>query len=155
MTMMGVWRVGYPDAAHRHFKDAALLMTANSKANAGQLFGLAAECGLKAILVACGAPTDADGTVCKLVNASGKGFRDHLPGLHAAATGSGDVLPDGRFTTRYMAMMPGLSAFRGWAVDHRYWRDDAWPATSLPSWNNAAREVMLAVDLARQDGLLT
>lgn len=154
MSVMGVSRVSYTQAARRHFKDAGLLLSGGRQANAGQLLGLAAECGVKAIVVACGAPTDAEGSVGKVSGATGKGFRDHMPELHQAATAFGGLLPDGRFSTRYMAMMPKLAAFSDWAVDQRYWLDAAWPAASLPHWHAAAGEVMQAVDQAEQDGVL-
>lgn len=154
MSIMGVWRVGYTRAARRHFGDAELLLNHGQRANAGQLLGLAAECGLKAIVVACGCPTDAEGSVGKPAGSPGKGFKEHMPELHQAATVFGSLLPDGRFTTTYMAMMPRLAAFSDWAVDQRYWCDGALPAGSLPAWQAAAGEVMQAVDKAVEDGLL-
>jgi hypothetical protein len=154
MSIMGVGRVGYTAAARRHFQDGGRLLNGGRLANAGQLFGLAAECGVKAILVACGAPVDAEGSVGKPAGASGKGFREHMPELHQAAIAFGNLLPDGRFTTRYMAMMPSLSAFNDWAVDQRYWGDAACPAASIPGWHSAADEVLHAIDNAEQDGVL-
>lgn len=154
MSTLGNQRVGYAEAARRHFADAGLLLSNSREANAGQLFGLAAECGLKAIVVACGAKTDADGSVDKLTGVKGKGFKDHMPQLHQAAITYGGHLPDGRFSTRYLASMPSLSVFSDWAVEHRYWRNTAWPAASLPKWKTAADEVMLALDQAQKDGVL-
>lgn len=154
MSVTGLRRVVYTEAARRHFKDAVILLSGSRQANAGQLFGLAAECGLKAVVVACGVPTDSEGSVQKLPGIPGKGFRDHLPYLHNTATVSGGLVPDGRFSNRYMAMMPNLGAFLDWAVDQRYWSDSAVPASSLPGWQAAAQEVMQAVDQAKQDGLL-
>ncbi len=151
---MSVWRVGYKAAARRHFRDADLLLSDGRLANAGQLLGLAAECGLKAIVVACGAPTDAEGSVDKVAGATGRGFREHMPALRQAAVAFGSLLPDGRFTTRYFAMMPNLGAFHDWAVDQRYWCDGAWPVASMPGWQAAAGEVLQAVDGAEQDGVL-
>ena len=40
----------YPDAHHRHWEDAELLREQNRLANADHLYGLSAECGLKALM---------------------------------------------------------------------------------------------------------
>jgi hypothetical protein len=44
----------YDDAAQRHWDDANHLLDANRLPNADQLFGLSAECALKAIMLALG-----------------------------------------------------------------------------------------------------
>lgn len=47
------------DAHHRHWHDAEQLFSADRWANADHLYGLAAECGLKRLMLAFGMPFDA------------------------------------------------------------------------------------------------
>jgi hypothetical protein len=49
------------DASDRHWKDGEHLYASNRWANADQLFGLAAECGLKRLMIAFGMPLRANG----------------------------------------------------------------------------------------------
>ena len=46
------------DAHERHWYDAELLFTEQRWANADHLYGIAAECGLKRLMVAFGMPFD-------------------------------------------------------------------------------------------------
>ena len=63
----------FVDAHHRHRADAELLFENDRWANADQLYGFSAECGLKAVMQACGMPVDgATGMP------TGK-YREHLP----------------------------------------------------------------------------
>lgn len=48
------------DAHRRHWDDAERLVEAQRWANADHLYGLAAECGLKRLMLAFGMPFDAD-----------------------------------------------------------------------------------------------
>lgn len=52
MTSTGSTRVNYAESARRHFQDACVLQGSGRAANAGQLFGIAAEYGIKAVVVA-------------------------------------------------------------------------------------------------------
>lgn len=49
--------IDYGDSADRHWLDAELLRGGRRTNNADQLYGLAAECALKAIMVRLGAPS--------------------------------------------------------------------------------------------------
>lgn len=49
------------DAHHRHLRDADSLLSASRLANADHLYGMAAECGLKRLMIAFGMQTDAAG----------------------------------------------------------------------------------------------
>ena len=55
--------VDYVESARRHRQDAQILMEADRQANAGQLLGFSVECGLKALLIACGVEPDPEGSV--------------------------------------------------------------------------------------------
>lgn len=50
--------VHFRHAAIRHYNDGELLINNDRQANAGQLYGFAAECGIKWLLVWKGYPTD-------------------------------------------------------------------------------------------------
>ncbi|MFN9965856.1 MAG: hypothetical protein ACK52N_03230 [Lysobacteraceae bacterium] len=154
MSTSVIRKVAYAVAARRHFADADLLLSNGRQANAGQLLGLAAECGLKAIVVACGAATTQEGDVVNPQGLSGKGFKDHFPQLEQVATQHGGLLPDTRFSTRYLARMQNLSAFSDWTVSQRYWCHSVVPIASIPNWKLAADEVMAVLDQAQQDGVL-
>jgi len=50
------------NAHHRHLRDADYLFSALHLANADHLYGMAAECGLKRLMVAFGMTLESDGT---------------------------------------------------------------------------------------------
>lgn len=149
--------VAYEQAARRHWIDAETLFSQGRLANAGQLYGFVAECGLKALLLACGVAPGADGGVpSEHPSKPGKAhpMRQHMPNLTGRITANGQLIPDGPKATNYMATMPQLASFNDWSVDHRYWRDSALPLVSVANWRNAAREVSIMLDQAKQDGVL-
>lgn len=54
--------VDFRDAAERHWEDAEHLMNNDRLANADHLYGLSAECSLKAVMCALGMPIFSDGS---------------------------------------------------------------------------------------------
>ena len=141
--------VNFAVAARRHHADAKTLGSQGRGANAGQLYGLAVECGLKALLIASGVVPDASGSL------PGKHpMRKHLPMLADQLTIQGQLIPDGPTATHYLAMVPGRANFANWSVDQRYWHDTALPLADLPGWAVAAAEVGNMLDQATQDGKL-
>lgn len=142
-------RVDYVASARRHHRDAQLLWAEGRAANASQLWGLAMECGLKVVLLAAGVVPEADGSL-----PDRRRFREHLPTLADRVDLLGHLIPDGRLAHRYLALLPGRAAFANWAVDQRYWHEDALPAATLPAWQAAADEVARMLDEALLDGVL-
>ncbi len=138
----------YTEAARRHLLDAEMLFAGDRKANAGQLYGFVAECGVKALLIACGVPTDADGGIAK------NPLRAHVPVLMDRVVAHGALIPDGLLSNRYMAMIGSAARLSDWSVDHRYYRESALPLLSLPAWRTAAHDVGKMLDQAKQDGVL-
>lgn len=144
----------YPESAKRHLRDAECLWNANDAArlpNASQLFGLSAECALKAVLIGLGVTTH-------LVHG---GVADthhygHLPGLwHQFA-----AYCSGALGAKYLAMLapaPGVSEpFARWNVNDRY-APDAWLASrhpSVPDHRTGARDCVALLELAQEDGLV-
>jgi len=147
----------YEQAARRHLADAETLLNQGRLANAGQLYGFAAECGLKAMLIACGVSPDADGGLPKHHPANSRRthpFYKHMPILKDNVATHGQLIPDGLLSSRYMASMPNLAHFRGWSTEHRYWADASLPFNLVPNWQSAAKEVATMLDQAKQDGNL-
>lgn len=148
-TVMASGKVDYVAAARRHLKDAHILMHANRQANAGQLLGFTIECGLKALLIACGIAPDHDGGIPQ-----GNSFRQHMPILSDRVISSGHLVPDGHRSSHYRAMLPNVVALSDWSVDHRYFRETALPLTSVPKWELAALEMHEMLDQAIVDGVM-
>ena len=143
-------QVQYVLAARRHMIDARSLLVANRAANAGHLFGFVAECGLKALLIACGVAPDANGEIPK-----GHKFRQHIPALRDRIVADGHLIPDGARASKYLFSLAHLTKLGDWLVDHRYWRDAALPVGSVDGWRVAAEEILQALDKAKEDGVLT
>lgn len=148
-TVMSPVPVDYVASARRHLKDADILKQAGRSANAGQLLGFTVECGLKALLLACGVAPDPDGGVPQ-----GSPFRQHMPTLNNRLVSSGHLIPDGPRSAHYRAMVPNVVALSNWVVDHRYFRESALPLGSLPQWEIAASEVNKMLDQAIVDGVM-
>lgn len=147
----------YAEAARRHLVDAEALFAGSRQANAGQLYGFVAECGMKALLIACGVPTDADGGIAK--NDPRKPdkphpLRAHVPVLMDRIVAHGALIPDGLLSTKYMAMIGSVARLNDWLVDHRYWRESALPLSSVAAWRKAAQDVGKMLDQAKEDGVL-
>jgi hypothetical protein len=141
--------VDYVESARRHMTDAHILMTAGRKANAGQLLGFSVECGLKALLIACGVETDNDGGIKHKST-----FKTHMPELNNRLVSSGHLIPDGQRPTHYRAMLSNVDSLSEWSVDHRYVKESVLPLTFLPQWNLAAQEINEMLDQALIDGVI-
>ena len=149
--------VAYAHSARRHMADADTLFNQQGLANAGQLYGFVAECGLKAMLLACGVSPGADGGIPERHPAKPDKphpLRKHMPDLTARIAAQGQLIPDGPQATKYMAHLRDLGNFKDWSVDHRYWRDAALPLASVAAWRIAAQQITAMLDQAKQDGVL-
>ena len=147
-------KVDFLLAAKRHWQDAGLLESNTRMKNAGQLYGFSAECGIKALMVALGYPTDAEGSPQKrkLLPSGVPEIRRHI---HEFVGVIGDIqnYAHGRNGAKYTALFPSVTNFSDWTTDHRYWTDAAIP-NSLSAWKVAAKEVMGMLDAASLDGVL-
>jgi hypothetical protein len=140
--------VDFVAAARRHIRDAHILQHAGSLANAGQLFGICVECGLKSLLVRGGAPVNADGDLLD------KAHKKHMPQLDTLINGM-TTLPDGRAAGTLQSRLPNLASLANWKIDHRYWRESAIPlAASLQAWEWSALEMDALLDEAAAGGVL-
>lgn len=140
-------RVDFRQAAKRHFKDAELLMDQARQANAGHLYGFAAECGIKALLVWKGYPSDP--VSGEIIEKKSKKFRVHIHELTKNINMVYTFL-DGRGAARYLAMVPNIGDFSDWKTDHRYYIESALPPSVL-NWRKVSREIMQMLDQAMLD----
>lgn len=143
-------RVDFWHSATRHWRDAEILFhredvsgSRPSLPGADQLYGLAAECGMKAVLVRCGATTDpATGDLDRR-----SPHRTHLPGLWSAY----QTFLQGRGEARYC--LTEEAPFHDWAVDQRYAAGDDLPSDEAVERHRlATREVMRIATQAVLDG---
>lgn len=114
---MAVSTTSYPQFAHaarRHFEDASLLRHQHRLANADHLAGVAAECGLKAILVAYLGGTLKKGKP-KHPEQPDKIFA-HLPMLWSDLAST----VQGRTASEFAMLLSGENPFASWDMAERY-----------------------------------
>ena len=78
-------------------------------ANADQLYGFSAECGLKTVMQALGMPVDATGT-------PQADYKKHVQDLWPAFP----TFVDGRRGARYASLLPSCNPFQNWTHTDRY-----------------------------------
>jgi hypothetical protein len=100
----------YFDAHERHWDDAERLFTAQRWANADHLYGMAAECGLKRLMLAFGMDFDAVGD-----KPATSADRVHADGVWARYESYRSGHPQG---ARYG--LPATNPFNDWQVSQRY-----------------------------------
>ncbi len=109
--------INYAESSKRHFQDAELLKHEGRAPNAGHLYGVSAECGIKALLVALGHRTDSDGNM-----EASTGLRKHIDELQLPrAFQQLQNYASGPNGARLLAMLPNVAQFADWKVDHRYY----------------------------------
>lgn len=143
--------VNYYKAARRHFEDGELLFKHNRHPNAGHLYGFAAECGLKSLLIISGYPSDPN--TGEIVHKKPEQFRTHVDIL-TQNIGQIRTYVSGRIGAKYLALIPGIVKFTDWKTDHRYY-DDAKLPHSVNDWQTASKEVMTMLDQALLDGVMS
>lgn len=145
-------KINFSASAKRHFNDALLLEESNRLANAGQLYGFCAECGIKALLISLGYPTDAEGSPINQPLAGDPYLRKHINQLVAIRIQI-DTYASGRSGAKYLALIPNIDSFSDWSVDHRYYDQDQIPP-SISAWQQAATEIMRMMQEASSNGVL-
>ena len=103
--------VDFRDAAERHWEDAGHLLANIRLANADHLFGLSAECALKAVMLSLGMPLRPDGEPA-----------DRLHRVHINRLWNEFVaFAHDRGGARYTAGINGISnPFDDWDINQRY-----------------------------------
>lgn len=106
-----VYPADFPNAHVRHWRDAELLFRSGRWANADQLYGFSAECGLKAVMVASGMPVDPE---------TGKPTRSrHRKHIHEL-WGTFRSFVQGRPTGGLLHHLPEPNPFTAWSHHNRY-----------------------------------
>ncbi len=134
----------FKDAAARHMIDAEILLGEAHLANADHLFGIAAECSLKAVMIALGMDTHADGTP------RDKAHKVHANLLWAAF----QSFAQGRMAARYLEPLDTGSPFSDWDVHQRYSHRNTFSSMSVIRHRDAAIRCEQAMHQAQIDGVL-
>ena len=123
-------------AAHlRHWKDAELLFKHERWANADQLYGLSAECGLKAVMRTLGMSVGRHGIPTR------RQHRQHVKALWPEFV----ALADGRGAGMYRKLLPKDEPFAGWSIEDRYAHGRHFSRTRVGQHRSAARAVRIMV----------
>lgn len=133
----------FRDASGRHFEDAQLLLEHSRDANADHLFGLSAECSLKAVMLALGMDVKPDGAPAD------KGHKVHMPELWAAF----QSFAEGRLASRYLEPLDKQNPFADWVVDQRYWARTALGAAAPANHRAAAAQCRQSLEKLLFDGV--
>lgn len=133
----------YRDAAVRHYTDGDRLRSALGHPNADQLYGLSAECSLKAVMVGLGMQTTKKGAP------KDHAHKVHMPELWMAF----QSFAEGRLASRYLEPLAHLNPFADWSVDQRYWASSAIGAARASDHHNAAAMCRESMELAILDGV--
>jgi hypothetical protein len=134
----------YHDAAKRHMADAETLKE-NSWANADHLFGVAAECGLKQVMVSLGMAIHPDG------NPKDWGHKVHMPYLWPAF----QSFAQGRLACRYLQPLSPDNLFYRWSIEQRYANRASITQSLADDHHTAAKQCMAAMEMAFLDGGLS
>lgn len=132
------------DAHERHWDDAERLLQAQRWANADHLYGMAAECGMKRLMLAFGMPYDATKD-----RPDQKNDRVHVNGIWARfesyrsghAQGTGYALPPG-------------NPFAHWDVSDRYAHQSNFDQARAQGHQTGAQTVRRLIAKAQREGLL-
>jgi len=131
-------------AHHRHWTDGERLWAAGRYANADQLYGFSAECGLKAVMRELGMPVDPSGVPEQ------QAHKKHVHELWSIF----QSFVEGRGGARYLSHLPTGAPFADWSHHDRYANDLHFDEPRVRSHREAANAVRSVVDLASGDGLL-
>ena len=133
----------FRDASERHFGDGELLLAEERLANADHLFGMSAECSIKAIMEALGMKTSSAGAPRDI------GHRVHMPELWAAF----QSFASGRLASRYVEPLDKQNPFVDWKVDQRYWKQSSIGRGTVQNHSTAARQCRFSLGNLVLDGL--
>lgn len=128
-------------AATRHHIDAKDLHARGRRANAGHLYGLAAECVLKAFLEQEGVNVAARGKWWTHIEELWDESLLYMKTRHAAKA--------------YAAKLTRPNPFAEWHVAHRYCKEDDIPLHALPDWEYGSKFVVKLLQTAELDGYFT
>lgn len=134
----------FHDAHQRHWDDAETLYIAQRWANADHLFGMAAECGLKRLMLAFGMPFDT-----ALDRPGNKEDR-----VHANAIWSRFESYRGGHHRGAAYALNGSNPFDDWDVAQRYAHQSQFDTTRATKHRDGAENVRQLVRKAALEGLI-
>ena len=135
----------FHDAHLRHWQDAELLFRHDRWANADQLYGLSAECGLKAVMLGSGMRVRrSDGAPEQSEH------RQHVAELWPVF----GAFVSGRKRARYLRLLPNVNPFASWSIADRYADGRHCNRERVGLHRLAANKVRSMVQSAQQDGVL-
>ena len=132
----------FVDAHRRHWKDGELLFDNERWANADQLYGFSAECGLKAAMKDLGMPVNEEGRPVQA---------EHLEHVQRLWPVFRDFA-DGRSGRKYVRQLPHKNPFADWSHHNRYASRVHFGRENVTPHRDAARTVRDMVQSAEQDG---
>ena len=122
----------FPGAHVRHWQDAELLARGERWANADQLYGFSAECGLKAVMVANGMPVaPGSGSPTK------RHHKQHIQNLWSTFSS----FVSGRPAAGLLHHLPQSNPFAQWTQDNRYAASRHFDAAAVAPHREAAQQV--------------
>ncbi|NUT80709.1 SAM-dependent methyltransferase [Pseudomonas brassicacearum] len=131
------------DAHHRHMVDAETLFQASRIANADQLYGFAAECGLKKLMSGFGMPLAQDGSPAEKPNWK------HVELVWIRYESYRSSAVDG---ANYV--LPNPNPFHDWHASQRYANSGDIARSSVEAHKAAAGDVAALVRKAQLEGLI-
>jgi hypothetical protein len=135
----------YRDAAERHWEDAGFLMNDNRAANADHLFGLAAECALKAVMLGLGMQLRPDGAPVEPEH------RKHVDSLW----GEFCSFAQGRNGAKYAVVVSSVAnPFSSWSISQRYEHRANITQAIMKEHEKGARKAMNVLKQAFLDGVV-
>ena len=134
--------VDFRDASERHWDDAGHLFTHTRLANADHLFGLAAECALKAVMLALG------------MNLRPNGRPEDPYAIHINRLWDEFItFARGRGGAHYVAMLRGgQNPFDDWHVSQRYDHRTQFRQTVVENHRQASEETIRVLEAAILNG---
>lgn len=137
--------IDFYEAANRHYRDAELLRGENSLINAGQLYGFAAECGVKWMLVQIGIRMKKNGDI------ESQDYRKHANHL-ASMINEALFQIGGKGNQRCIASLKSISSivgkFKDWKVDYRYYGNNK-ALCFNKKWQESAKKVIHTIQQER------
>lgn len=131
----------FADAYRLHWEDAELLYKCSRWANADQLYGFSAECGLKELMRLLGIPVDHEGKPKEPKHR--KHVQDLWPEFESFATSRGGA--------RYLSLLPGREPFADWSEQNRYASRQHFHKAEVAPHRAAAQKIMAMVAFATEE----
>jgi len=147
--------VNFKEACIRHYHDATYLKEDNRLPNAGHLYGLSAECGIKALIVSQGYATKSNGDLIDKNRNNKDHLKQHINKLSTTYFNSlVTFILNGRNGSKYMSMLTSLSNYYNWDVAHRYNDNQTQISSYNVGWEIASKEIMVMLTELIKDGVI-